>query len=215
MAPRYPTLNPERALIWRIIHRDNLDWVLAHGLQCANSGMRDPNFIPIGNPDLIAGRKEKHVQLAPGGTLSDYIPFYFTPFSPMMMNILSGRGVPARSREETCILVSSLPKVVEKGLSFIFTDRHAYADLANFYSDLNELSNIDWERIQAKDFKRDPEDPEKFEKYQAEALVHQELPVDALLGVVCYSEAVKSRVAELAESHSINLDVQVRPRWYL
>lgn len=27
-------LNPEKALIFRIVHRDNLPWILDHGLHC-------------------------------------------------------------------------------------------------------------------------------------------------------------------------------------
>lgn len=39
MANHYPNLNPEKALIWRIVHRDNLPWILDNGLHCANSGV--------------------------------------------------------------------------------------------------------------------------------------------------------------------------------
>ena len=28
MVNHYPNLNPEKALIWRIVHRDNLPWIL-------------------------------------------------------------------------------------------------------------------------------------------------------------------------------------------
>lgn len=37
MANHYPSLNQEKALIWRIIHRDNLRWILDNGLHCANA----------------------------------------------------------------------------------------------------------------------------------------------------------------------------------
>ncbi len=32
----YSSLNPEKALIWRIVHRDNLPWILDNGLHCGN-----------------------------------------------------------------------------------------------------------------------------------------------------------------------------------
>ena len=32
MANHYPNLNPEKALIWRIVHRDNLPWILDKGV---------------------------------------------------------------------------------------------------------------------------------------------------------------------------------------
>ncbi len=28
------TLNPQKALIWRIVHRDNIPWILDNGLHC-------------------------------------------------------------------------------------------------------------------------------------------------------------------------------------
>ena len=80
-------LNPEEALIFRIVHRDNLPWILDHGLHARNSHMPDPNFRAIGNADLIDKRATRPVPVPPGGVLSDYVPFYFTPHSIMMFNI--------------------------------------------------------------------------------------------------------------------------------
>ena len=85
-------LNPQKALIFRIVHRDNVPWILDHGLHCRNSGSADPNYVEIGNPDLISKRNHHSVPKPPGGTLSDYVPFYFTPFSPMLLNITTGWG---------------------------------------------------------------------------------------------------------------------------
>jgi hypothetical protein len=53
VASPFHNLNPEKALIWRIIHRDNLPWVLAHGLHCGNSALRATNWVSIGNTELI------------------------------------------------------------------------------------------------------------------------------------------------------------------
>lgn len=32
MANHYPSLNPEKALVWRIVHYDNLPWILDNGV---------------------------------------------------------------------------------------------------------------------------------------------------------------------------------------
>lgn len=56
MANHYPSLNPEKALIWRIVHRDNLPWILDNGLHCGNSAVKAPNWVNIGNPELIDKR---------------------------------------------------------------------------------------------------------------------------------------------------------------
>ena len=42
MANHYPSLNPDKALLWRIVHRDNLPWILDNGLHCGNGGMQAP-----------------------------------------------------------------------------------------------------------------------------------------------------------------------------
>lgn len=110
MANAYPNLNPEKALIWRIVHRDNLPWILDNGLHCGNGHARSPNWIGIGSQELIDKRSKHPVPLPPGGYLNDYVPFYFTPFSVMMKNIHSGRGgVQRRSNDEIVIGVQHAP----------------------------------------------------------------------------------------------------------
>ena len=69
-------LNPEKALIWRIVHRDNLPWLLENGLHCGNSNTRAPNWVSIGNTELIEKRATHPVPIPPGGCLNDYVPFY-------------------------------------------------------------------------------------------------------------------------------------------
>lgn len=214
MANHYPSLNPEKVLIWRIVHRDNLPWVLDNGLHCANSGVLSPNYVNIGNADLIDKRRHRQVPIAPGGTLADYVPFYFTPFSVMMKNIHSGWGVQQRRNEEVVILVSSLHLIQELGLPFVFTNAHAYPDWTNYYSDLAQLGEIDWGILQRRDFKRDPDDPRKMERYQAEALIHRHLPVEGVLGIVCYTGTLKQRIEQDIQARDLNLPVHVRTEWY-
>lgn len=209
------SLNPEKALIWRIVHRDNLPWIWANGLHCGNSGVQSPDWVAIGSQELIDKRATHPVPLPPGGVLNDYVPFYFTPFSVMLKNIHTGwGGIPKRKNEEIIILVSSLHHLQEQGVQFLFTDSHAYYQWANFYDDLSDLNKIDWPLLQRRDFARDPDDPAKFERYQAEALIYQHCPVSALLGLVCYTDMVKSQLEKQLNDRSLELDVYVRKGWY-
>ena len=215
MTNHYPNLNPEKALIWRIVHRDNLAWIFRNGLHCANSPVQAPNYVAIGNADLIDRRSHRMVPVAPGGTLADYVPFYFTPFSPMMYNIYTGRGAVAKRRnDEICILVSNLAKVKALQLDFVFTDRHAYPPLAKYFNDTDHIGEVDWPLLQTRNFKRNPDDPEQIERYQAEALVHQHLPITGLLGIVCYTESVKNSLDTHIQREGLKLDVRVMPQWY-
>ncbi len=139
------SINPEKALIFRITHIANVPWTLDHGLHCCNSAKLDPNYVEIGNPELIQKRATRVVPLPPGGGLSDYIPFYFTPYSPMLLNIKTGHnGIPKRSMNEIVILVSSLRTLAAQQIQFVFTDRHAYLQTAEFHNDLAQLDCIAW-----------------------------------------------------------------------
>ncbi|MGO2286783.1 MULTISPECIES: type II toxin-antitoxin system toxin DNA ADP-ribosyl transferase DarT [Pseudomonas chlororaphis group] len=210
----YSSLNPEKALIWRIVHRDNLPWILDNGLHCANSKVLAPQYVNIGNLDLIDKRRSRRVPIAPEGFLADYVPFYFTPFSVMMKNIHSGWSVQQRSNDEIVILVSSLHRVEQLGLPFVFTNAHAYPDWTDYYSDLANLREIDWSILQRRDFKRDPDDPRKMERYQAEALIHHHLPITGLLGIMCYTDAMKERIEQDVAARGLTLPVHARPGWY-
>ncbi|WBL70681.1 DUF4433 domain-containing protein [Serratia liquefaciens] len=208
----YKSLNPQKALIWRIVHKDNLPWILANGLYAGSSQKKAADWVSIGNMELIERRKQRKVPVAPGGTLNDYIPFYFTPFSPMLYNIHTGRGGVARqANEDIVILVSSLHRLQQQELIYVFTDRHAYTPMAGYYSHLAQLDKIDWELLQQRNFHREPDKPEQIERYQAEALVHQHLPVAALLGIVCYSSTLQEK---LQKEFGHLLNIQCLPGWY-
>ena len=208
------TLNPQKALIWRIVHRNNIPWILDNGLYCGNSKVESPNWEAIGNAELIQKRAIHPVPLAPFGCLNDYVPFYFTPFSPMLLNIKSGRGVIQRANQDIVILVSSLHNIKQLNMDFVYTDMHAYYQWATFYSDLADLNKIDWPILQARDFARDMNDPAKFERYQAEALIKQHCPIDALLGIACFNDQVKQQLTQQISQRNLKLDVIVRPGWY-
>lgn len=209
------TLGPEAARIFRITHVKNVPWILKHGLHCKSSKTADPNFVPIGMADLIAKRATHTVPIKPGGSLGDYVPFYFTPKSIMMYNIKTGHGnVIKRDNSEVVVMVSSLHKLKDMAVPFIFTNGHAYMNETDYFDDLSDLDKIDWDLLRRRDFQRDPDDPGKLGRYQAEALVHRNVPVTALLGIGCYDSATKRILAADASNEGITLGVEVVTNWY-
>ncbi|MWN05357.1 DUF4433 domain-containing protein [Gilliamella sp. Pas-s95] len=208
------TLNPKKALIWRIVHINNIPWILDNGLHCGKSNIRCEDWVSIGSTELIDKRSSHPVPVFPHGYLNDYVPFYFTPFSPMLLNIKSGRGVKQRNNDEVVILVSSLHRIQELQLKYVFTDMHAYYKWASFYSAIEDLDRIDWEILQSRDFSRDEDDTAKFERYQAEALIHQHCPINALVGMICYNEQAEEDLNTWLQQRQLKIPVHKRPRWY-
>ncbi len=208
-------LNADNAYIFRITHRDNLEWILEHGISSRSTGQLNPNHVDIGDPELIAKRNPWPIPVEPGGTLSDYVPFYFTPRSPMLLNIRTGhRGIRKIPNEEIVILVSDLHRIANMGLPFLFTDRHAYIKTAKFFSDLARLDVIDWDILRRSDFGRDNNDLGKGERYQAEALVHNHVPLAALRGIVCCNVEEVAKVNAQTAAAGIALSTAARPGWY-
>jgi hypothetical protein len=206
-------LNPQKALIFRIVHKDNIRAVLEDGCHCRSTIEGQPAYVEIGNQELIQRRRHRAVPCGPGGTLSDYVPFYFTPYTPMLYNIKTGYGVPQKPLQDIVMLVSSLRRLAQQNIPFVFSDRHAYLKTAQFSDDLADLDRIIWPVLQSRDFKRD--DSDKFEKYQAEALVHKHVPVNALKGIACYNPAPRDQVRELARERGVEVEVIAKSSWYL
>jgi hypothetical protein len=173
---------------------------------------RDSRLIRVIFSELI----ERVVPVPPGGTLADYVPFYFTPKSPMLMNIHTGYGgVQRRTNDEIVILVTAIPTLIAQGISFLFTDRHAYTGLARFSADPGELPTmIDWDILRRHDFARSDDYPDKMERYQAEALVHRHLPAAALRGIACNSATTQRRVETIVQDSGLTLRIATRKGWY-
>ncbi len=207
-------LTPEKGLIFRITHRDNVAWILDNGMHARNGEKFDPNYRNIGNVDLIDKRSRRVVEVPPGGTLSDYVPFYFTPYSIMMFNIVTGHTVSRVPSEEIVIFVSSLPRVAAQGVPFVFTNQHAYPLMADYFTELARLDRIDWPLLQSRNFKHDPDDPGKKERYQAEALIWKHVPMAALRGVCCYTAAVEEALRAEIERRGLSFTVAAQPGWY-
>jgi hypothetical protein len=134
----------------------------------------------------------------------------------MLYNIKTGyNGVTKRPMDEITMLVSSLREVHKQRTAFVFSDRHAYLQAAEFYNDLDRLDQIDWSILQARDFRRDPDDPGKVERYQAEALIYQHLPLAAVLGIICYREDERRKLEEECIKLGFEKQILCKPGWYL
>jgi ssDNA thymidine ADP-ribosyltransferase, DarT len=202
-------------LIYRLTHYSNLEFTLRNGMCCKNSPNTDPNYINIGHKNLIDKRGRRPVSLSPFGVLNDYIPFYFAPRSPMLYSIHKGNidGF-AGNQSDIIYLVSSIEKIQEANIPFVFTDGHAYELISDFYNDLSNLEKIDWQIMGATYWNNTPEDNDRMRKRMAEFLVYQFVPSSCILAIVVPDDTIKKTVNSTQAKSGTIIQTLVKPNWY-
>jgi len=199
-------------------HIDNLDYMIQTGIiTCPNHPDADADYINIGDTTLISSRKSKEIQIAPGGTFSDYVIFYFGPRSPMLYKIQKGsHNVEKRKPEEIVYLVSSFNAIKEADKAFLFTDGHAYHNMSQFFNREEDLNEIDWKAVNLRDWYDTADDSDRKRRKQAEFLVYHELPFSAISHIAVYNERSKSIVLSKFMGNDISdtVEVIIKPKWY-
>jgi len=204
-------LTQQNAYIFRITAIQNLPHILEHGIACRNCQPQNPSFINIGGSDIIEKRDLRVVPLAPYGSLSDYVPFYFAPRSPMLGSISHYETFP---QNDVIYIVSKASIVHEAGIPFVFTNGHALMDFSLFHNSLENLHVIDWEVMRSKYWRVTEEDNDRMRRRMAEFLVHQHFPVRLITSIGVKSEKMSIDVKAILDRFVIDIKVQVLPNWY-
>lgn len=118
---------PNIVRVFRIVHIDNLHYLLSNGMFTKSHKGADPGYINIGDSGLISQRNTYPVGInPPNGVLGEYVPFYFGPLSPMLYNIKTGyRGITYRPQAEIAYVVCQVKTLIENCEEWCFTDGHA------------------------------------------------------------------------------------------
>jgi len=210
-------INKDRRFCYRICHIDNLSHILQFGLCTKHHKLASRDFKPIGNTEIISVRDETIVRLPDYGTIGEYIPFYFTPRSIMLYNIVTGYWapkVPRVPRNEILVIrcyVSDLIKLPR----YFFTDGQANDALTNHYVKVEDSKNIDWSSIQNSNFSKSDGDFDRPRRYQAEFLVHEHVPLEFIESLHVYDEKASRIVkAELENAGLLRLNVNVTENYF-
>jgi len=188
-----PDLN--KIYLFRMTHIENIPHILQNGITHSTSANANPNFVPIGDSSLIATRNDFF--LDNGKRLGDYIPFYFGERTPMLYVMQFGFNMVAPTPAENIVyIVSSVQKIIDCQLDFVFTDGHAVDGFSAQYtaSDILKVDDIlDWEAIKAKYWKAE-NDLDRKRRKEAEFLVLGDIAIEAVLGFIVSNEKAKDRV---------------------
>ena len=195
--------------LFRMLHIDNLERILKEGMYAPNSRL-DSDYVNIGDTALIAQRGEFSLPIAPGGVLSDYVPFYFGGCSPMLLNIKTGyRGVQQRSQSEIVYICLHIEDVINACSAWCFTDGHAKDRLTTYYNRIADLAHVDWATAADTYWKSTEEDPDKMRRKQAEFLVKDHVPAECFSGVIVHDDTAAARVKTIEEKAGVSLPIYV------
>ncbi len=212
-----PGTVPARVILYRITHYLNLPDIVGRGMFCANHPDAPQGAVGIGNSDLISGRGTKLLTVAPGGVLNDYVPFYLGTHSPMLLNIITGYRaprVPKRPQREIVYVCSELSRASDLYLPYVFTDGHAYIKISKQFNDVIDLNKLNWDIIKAKQWSDTEEDNDRQRRKEAEFLIYQHVPVEAIISIVVYDQKMADWVSLLLVGAGVNFSVHVLPKWY-
>jgi len=179
-------------------HIENIPHILLNGITHMHSPNRNPNYVPIGDGSLISNRDK--FKLSNGQQLGSYIPFYFGTRMPMLFVIQKGfNNVKRVPVEDIIYCVSTIQEILDHKLDFIFSNGHAVDELTEFYSadHVNDiLDKIDMSAIGAKYWTSETDLDLKRRK-EAECLIHNDLPINSILGYVVYNALTKQKLIDI------------------
>lgn len=206
--------------IYHITHVDNLARIASSGQLLSDRLVAESGAATtvIGMSAIKRRRMEiLEVSCHPGTKVGDYVPFYFCPRSVMLYVIymanhpeLSYRGGQGPIVHLEADLHSVIRWAESNGRRWAFSLSNAGAYYASFRCRTQDLADLDWTAIQARDFRSE----EAKEAKQAEFLVHQRFPFDLIERIGVHSVAIERRAQKALAGGSHQPVVEVRPEWY-
>ena len=210
---------PNPTPIFRFIHIENLDTLLRRG------GLHAPNHVPddslpyrfCHDPEVQGARAAVAITAGPGGTIHDYVPFYFGYLSPMMLKLKTGQVAGYDEGQEPLIyLVSTAEAVAAAGVEFVFTDGHGLAFFTDQFDRLERLDAVDWEMVYQRYWSDNTQDMDRQRRKQAEFLVHRSCPWSLIQEIAVINAEMVDRVEAIQMSFpaSQRKMVKVERSWY-
>jgi ssDNA thymidine ADP-ribosyltransferase, DarT len=210
---------PGRPPIYHITHVDNLPLILASGGLWSDASMisRGGPAASIGMGGIKQRRLGLPVRCHPGDHVGDYVPFYFCPRSIMLFVIhcrnhpeLSYQGGQGPIVHLEANLLETVAWAESEGRCWAFSLSNAGTSYAEFRNRLDQLSEVDWEAVAARDFR----DRQVKEGKQAEFLVRDHFPWHLVRRIGVASASIRHRVVHAISGSAHQPVVEVRPDWY-
>ena len=157
------------------------------------------------------------VDCHPKTMVGDYVPFYFCPRSVMLyvIHMANHRELAYRGGQGPIVhLEADLHSVIEwadgDGRPWAFSLSNAGARYTEFRNQTDELHDLDWKAIAARDFR----EQEVKEAKQAEFLVYEAFPFEQFECVGVRSRDLAERAASAVAGLAHPPAIKIRAGWY-
>jgi hypothetical protein len=209
---------PAQPKIYHIAHVDRLASIISDGyLWCdAEVNLRLPSGTTIGM-DSIKSRRMHELQLSshPDLFVGDCVPFYFCPCSVMLYMISCGnhqqltyRGGQNPILHFEADLDATVAWAQAQEIRWAFTLSNAGSNFFEDRSDLTQLNEVNWNAVQATDWRKCKEDK------QAEFLFEYSFPWHLVERIGVFSPNIYSQVLNTLPLNGHRPKVDILPQWY-
>ena len=192
------------------------NYVAANGITYAN----------IAHQGAQGARSAKAVPNPPGGTIHDYVPFYFAPRSPMLSAIEAGKVLGCKLRQADIVhLETTVDLALTHNNPYVIFDRNATKPYSTPYTSLEGLNSVAWDLITEAptldgyckyffDVPYKVRYVDRMEKRMAEFLVKSHVPLDAIIRIGVLSNAQREVVRQIVSKYNLAIPVATIPTWY-
>lgn len=178
---------------------ENLKDIITNGLLSTN--LKDSKGIThenIANTDIQNRRSTMKINCGPKGVVHDYVPFYFTKRSPMLLGVVKKKNV-----DQESIIYLAVPIKYIENESVIFTNASANTNTApKFYDNPSNLDELNWEVID--NWVWNPKNESLRQQKMAELLIHNEIKIEKIAHIITWDEDKKREVDLLLKENDID-----------
>ncbi|MBW1716435.1 MAG: DUF4433 domain-containing protein [Deltaproteobacteria bacterium] len=203
--------------VYHLTHVVNLSSIIQSGgcLSFNQKQDREISHVDIAYERIQDRRARTLVPCGPRGCLHDYVPFFFAPRPPMLYAIHAGYVEGYEQGQAPLIhLVTTAQAVNNSGSEWVFADGHATMTVTEFFDDLDDLDQVDWEVMESRYWNDTPTLPDRKRRRQAEFLVKDFCPWELFSEIGVINSKIESRVKRMVENSRHQPVVQIHRDWY-
>lgn len=188
----------EDKYLYHFTHIENLESIVKNGFLSTNEKDRLAiDHKDVANDNIQLRRHNMKVPVGPGGTVHDYVPFYFCTRNPMLLSLVLSKNI-----DQMFMIFFAVPikKILEE--TVLYTDASANtASPPTFYGEVKDIDKLNWDLILLQTWMPKT----NIEKHQkmAEALVYKSMPISDVETIIVWNPSMKQAVEDIFKNNNV------------